>query len=163
MSLGLNELKDGKITWQLTLCCPAVTPPLPVGCTHWHLSDPVSQTAADLELPVTTVSGHQHYDNWCPHCDFQTEKNNWILNLNMKTYPKIYIKYNAVTVKAEHRSSRWCHDMETLSALLAICEGNPLFTSGFPSQGASRHWFFSFMLACTNSVIAGDLRCHDAM
>ena len=27
----------------------------------------------------------------------------------------------------------WCHDMETLSALLALCDGNLLVTSGFPS------------------------------
>ena len=28
----------------------------------------------------------------------------------------------------------WYHQMETFSALLALCEGNPLVTSGFPSQ-----------------------------
>ena len=28
----------------------------------------------------------------------------------------------------------WCHQMETFSALLAHCEGNPPVTSGFPSQ-----------------------------
>ena len=28
----------------------------------------------------------------------------------------------------------WRHQMETFSALLALCEGNPLVTSGFPSQ-----------------------------
>ena len=26
------------------------------------------------------------------------------------------------------------HDMETLSALLALCEGNPLVTGGFPTN-----------------------------
>ena len=31
--------------------------------------------------------------------------------------------------------------METPSVLLAICEGNPLVTSGFPSQGASNMGF----------------------
>ena len=29
------------------------------------------------------------------------------------------------------------HDMETLPALLALCEGNPPMTGGFPSQRAS--------------------------
>ena len=28
----------------------------------------------------------------------------------------------------------WCHQMETLSALLALCEGNPPVIGGFPSQ-----------------------------
>ena len=28
----------------------------------------------------------------------------------------------------------WHHQRETFSALLALCEGNPLVTSGFPSQ-----------------------------
>ena len=31
-------------------------------------------------------------------------------------------------------ASRWRHQMETISALLAICEWNPPVTSGFPSQ-----------------------------
>ena len=30
--------------------------------------------------------------------------------------------------------SRWRHQMETFSALLALCEGNPPATGGFPSQ-----------------------------
>ena len=34
-------------------------------------------------------------------------------------------------------SPRWRHDMETLSSLLAPCEGNPLVTGGFPSQIAA--------------------------
>ena len=29
---------------------------------------------------------------------------------------------------------RWRHQMKTFSALLALCEGNPLVTGGFPSQ-----------------------------
>ena len=33
----------------------------------------------------------------------------------------------------------WWHDMETLSALLAICEGNPPIAGGFPSQRVSRN------------------------
>ena len=30
--------------------------------------------------------------------------------------------------------SWWHHDMEILSSLLALCEGNPLVTGKFPSQ-----------------------------
>ena len=39
--------------------------------------------------------------------------------------------------KAAARGSKatsWCHQMETFSMLLALCEGNPPVTSGFPSQ-----------------------------
>ena len=32
----------------------------------------------------------------------------------------------------------WKHAMETLSTLLVLCEGNPLVTSGFPSQMAQQ-------------------------
>ena len=31
----------------------------------------------------------------------------------------------------------WRHDMETIFALLALCEGNPSVTDGFPSQRTS--------------------------
>ena len=30
--------------------------------------------------------------------------------------------------------TRWCHQTETFLMWLALCEGNPLVTSGFPSQ-----------------------------
>ena len=38
----------------------------------------------------------------------------------------------------------WGHDIETLSALLALCVGNPPVTGGFPSQRASNVelWYF---------------------
>ena len=38
----------------------------------------------------------------------------------------------------------WRYDMGTLSTLLALCEGNPLVTSGFPSQTASNAELFYF-------------------
>ena len=36
-----------------------------------------------------------------------------------------------------HHSRFWNYDMETLSSLLAICEGNPPVTVGFPTQMAN--------------------------
>ena len=55
----------------------------------------------------------------------------------------------------------WCivvqrhHDMETIYALLALCEGNPLMTSGFPSQRAinAKLWFF-FHQHCFRECLA---------
>ena len=37
-----------------------------------------------------------------------------------------------------------CHDMETISVLLALCEGIPLVTDGFSSQRASNASFVWF-------------------
>ena len=43
------------------------------------------------------------------------------------------------------------HDMETLSALLALCEGNPTVIGGFPSRRASNADFYvSFDIDLTN-------------
>ena len=55
------------------------------------------------------------------------------------------------------------HEMETLFALLALCEGNPLVTSGLPSQRASNNFLVgSLNNTCwTNSPVARDYRSHD--
>ena len=42
--------------------------------------------------------------------------------------------------------SWWRYQMETYSVLLALCEGNPLVTSGFPSQRRSFDVFFDLRL-----------------
>ena len=56
-----------------------------------------------------------------------------------------------------YRSSWWHHQMETFSALLAFCEGNPLVTRGFPSQ---RQWrgAFMFSLICLNKRLSKQSR-----
>ena len=62
---------------------------------------------------------------------------------------------------------RWRHQRETLSALLALCEGNPSVTDGFPSQRPVT-WSFDVFFICAwtncaaNNRDAGDLRCHRA-
>ena len=48
--------------------------------------------------------------------------------------------------------SCWRHQMETFSALLALCEGNPPVTGGFPSQSQCRgDLMFSLVCAWTNN------------
>ena len=42
-----------------------------------------------------------------------------------------YVSYNAFNW---HNCSRWRHQIETFSVLLALCEGNPPVTHGFPSH-----------------------------
>ena len=65
---------------------------------------------------------------------------------------------------AANRQNAWgLHHMETFSTLLALCEGNPPVTGGFPLQ---RPVTQSFDVFCTwtntwaNNWDAGDLRCH---
>ena len=55
------------------------------------------------------------------------------------------------------------HGMETLSALLALCEGNPPVTEGIPWKGPSNAVLLSLSTSSwTNSQVAGDSRRHDA-
>ena len=61
----------------------------------------------------------------------------------------------------------WRHQMETFSAILALCEGNPLVIGGFPSQKTTtRRFDVSAVCAWTYSSLnnrnAGDLRRHRA-
>ena len=63
-------------------------------------------------------------------------------------------------------TSGWRHQMETSSALLAICAGNSPVTSGFPTQKTvtrSFDIFFDLRInVWVNNGVAGDLRCHRA-
>ena len=62
----------------------------------------------------------------------------------------------------------WRHDMETFSALLAICAGNLPVTDEFPSQRPVTRGALIFSLinvwtnGCVNNRDAGDLRRHRA-
>ena len=47
----------------------------------------------------------------------------------------------------------WYHAMETLSTLLALCEGNPPVTGGFPSQRASNVDFWCLLNGTIYSII----------
>ena len=60
----------------------------------------------------------------------------------------------------------WRHQMEILSALLALCEGNPFVTGGFPSQWASDAELWCFLWSTpekrAHNPEAGDSRRHHA-
>ena len=62
----------------------------------------------------------------------------------------------------------WRNQMETFPALLALCDGNPLATGGFPSQRSVTltYWYFLFDLRLKNgwrnNRCTRDLRCHHA-
>ena len=77
--------------------------------------------------------------------------------------------FDIVTVTWSGRLIWWRHQMETFSALLAICEGNLPVTGRFPLTKASDvelALMFSLICAWTNgranNLYAGDLRRHRA-
>ena len=61
----------------------------------------------------------------------------------------------------------WHHQMAIFSALLAVCEGNPPFHGGFPSQRPVTRSFYIFFDLRLNKRLSkhrdvGDLRSHRA-
>ena len=71
------------------------------------------------------------------------------LNVNPSNVVHIYIK-------------TWRHQMEISFTLLALCEGNPLVTGGFPSQRPVTRSFDVFFDLRLYNRDAGDLRRHRA-
>ena len=81
----------------------------------------------------------------------------------------IYHKLYAYSFYSRENLPRtwWCHQMETFSVLLALCEENPPITAGFPHKGQWRRRLIFFSIcAGTNSWPSnwdsGDLRRHRA-
>ena len=58
--------------------------------------------------------------------------------------------YNCWPLLQWQRSAWWRHQMETLSALLAICAGNSPVTGEFPTQRPVTRGFDVFFLLCLN-------------
>ena len=52
----------------------------------------------------------------------------------MPAQGSIYSSMIPVKQPCRHASRWWYHQVDTFSALLALCEGNPPVTGGFPSQ-----------------------------
>ena len=69
----------------------------------------------------------------------------------------IYNKSTVTKITTKHTCklhSSWLrHDMEALSALQALCEGNPPVTGGFPSQRASDAGFDAFFGVILNKTL----------
>ena len=60
-------------------------------------------------------------------------------------------------------SAWWRHQMETFSALMALCEGNPPITGELPSQRPlTWRFIYAWTNGWTNKRDAGDLRRHHA-
>ena len=56
-------------------------------------------------------------------------------------------------------TSWWRHQMKTFSALLALCEGNPPVTDGFPSQRPVKRSFDIFFDVCPNKRLRKQSIC----
>ena len=78
--------------------------------------------------------------------DFVTRENHWQI-ASLVTQKSLFTVTHALFF-----ISWWRHDMEMLSTLLALCEGNPLVASGSPHKGSAmqKDLMFSLMLAWTS-------------
>ena len=104
--------------------------------------------------------------NWGQDCMRQIKPNGFqSLCCSMYVYGIVAIKLFDLTW-LQH-NARWCHQMETLSALQTLCAGNSPVTGEFPAQ---RQWrgalMFSLICAWINGWVnkpeAGELRRHRA-
>ena len=82
---------------------------------------------------------------------------------NELTYCGLVVPYCPM----DHYQHYWRHQMETFSMLLALCEGNPPFTGGFPSQRPVMRSFDVLYDVClsngwANSWYTCDLKFHGA-
>ena len=74
-------------------------------------------------------------------------------------HKKVSYKMDARTqdVPRAHHMCQTHHDMEMLSSLLALWEGNPPVTGGFPSHRASNADVFFFFVASLNKLLNNQL------
>ena len=89
---------------------------------------------------------------------FRTACFNW----SRKTHSTKRIMFHQRYLGGNPAEAWWRHQMETFSALLAMYEGNPPVTGGFPSQGQWRGPLM-FSLICTkNKWLTKQMRRHRA-
>ena len=84
-----------------------------------HFPDSILTKPRLFSLPWKTTCLESPRNTWSLYTSF-TVSNSLVL------YPLI-----------SWSPARWRHEVETLSILLTLCEGNPPVTVGFPSHGAS--------------------------
>ena len=131
----------------------------------------------------------RHHEQSCRCASYMSEPKHWTLKrsfwiLHPKQYKVRSLSYFVVIwylstlyiPKGLHKSGSfhpqlvnhiiaWCHQMETLSALLVLCAWNAPVTGEFSSQrSVTRSFMISLMCPCiygwVNNREAGDLRRH---
>ena len=70
----------------------------------------------------------------------------------------IYVNYSSILFRVASLAW-WRHQMETFSLLLVLCEGNPLVTSGFPSERPVMQSFEVCFDLCLNKQLSKQSRC----
>ena len=108
--------------------------PYPSGLLHWHCGN----------LTIAPVPAKQPWWIWInTSCKFIM---NDCLTTTKQSTTKPCAYFLGYTVDhSGYILTWWCHnDMQTISALLALCEGDPLVERGFPSQGANyvKLWYW---------------------
>ena len=111
-----------------------------------------------------------HFDGLVQDCSISIA--NALEILQSCTKPSIYrlsahrflLLVPELQMSCRHLTTWWCQQMKTFSSLLALCEGNLLVTSGFPSQRLVTQsvFFFIWTNVGVNKRDASDLRRHQA-
>ena len=79
----------------------------------------------------------------------------WAAEFNMETQdaPSHYLLHH------HYSAAWWLEGIESISELLALCDGNPPVTGGFPSQRASNTGFGVFFDVSQNELLSKHLIC----
>ena len=102
---------------------------------------------------VTCLRMNTH---WCFFRVVSVKRTHFIKSLETKFFWKaiwfmlVFASNNAGVAKILHGKSWWRHQMETLSAFMALCEGNPSVTGGFPLQRPVTRSFDVFFYVSQN-------------
>ena len=125
--------------------------PYPSGLLHWHCGN----------LTIAPVPAKQPWWIWInTSCEFimndcitttkQSTTKPCAYFLGYTVWHFMFRRCHKIRQLESHQwnlvageKSCWRHDMETLSVLLALCEGNPLANGGFQTQKSNKEfWYF---------------------
>ena len=126
-----------------------------------HLGPVTSETGLQLKYHKTSFI-HNIYFSWCILLKFCTGHGSMTVVLCAKFQKKIYRLRKMTNKIFAMDFAWWYHQMETFSALLALCEGHSVDS---PHKG-QWHGALMFSLMCgwtnnwANNRDAGDLRRH---
>ena len=100
------------------------------------------------KLQRNTIQQLNCADFWQSYNVFEYDPNGDYLS-QRKMYPMV-----KGLPTQENFNTWWRHQMETFPALLALCEGNPPVTGGFPSQRLVTRRFDVFFQLCLNKRLS---------
>ena len=107
---------------------------------HWKGQMPKNMKQTVLKLSWY-LENYFTYNLWKTICFSEID----IINATSLSYHNCHIDVchsaNRTMINLSYSYIKWRHDMETFSALVAHCEGNPLVSKGFPPQG---RWILHF-------------------